>query len=90
MTSTDQLKKRLDALAPAAGTYQPRDFKKDEQAINAIIREVWPSFNEDNGDLLAPDGSGVSRCFGDTRYREIEKRVSAYYGSPAGGNHDGH
>ena len=77
MSSIEKLKGRLEALALADGMYQPQDFKKDEQAITAIIMEVWPSFDQDNGDLLAPDGSGLSRCFGDARYREIEKRVFA-------------
>lgn len=75
MNSIEQLKKRMEALSP--NTEYRSHFKESEQAINEIIMEVWPSFDEDNPDLLAPDGSGVARCFADPRYREIERRVFA-------------
>jgi len=74
--SLESLKRRVELLA-AAGLHQQCDFKKDEQAINAIITDVWPTFDQDNPDLLASSGEGVSRCFADPRYREIEKRVYA-------------
>jgi hypothetical protein len=75
MTTIEQLKKRAEKLAPEPDKEYHSHSKEDEQAINAIIREVWPSFDEDNPDLLTPDG--VARVFADPRYREIERRIFA-------------
>lgn len=87
MTAIDQLRQRVERLAPVAGKDDLRDLRANEQAIREIIMEIWPTFDQDNPDLLAPGGAGVSRCFADPRYREIERRVFALQ---AGGTYAGH
>ncbi|HNX18263.1 MAG TPA: hypothetical protein PKM50_08070 [Methanoregula sp.] len=68
------LSKRLASLEKQ-NPIVPPDFDEEMAAITAIVLEVWPTFEEDNSDLLSP--GGVSRCFADPRYREIERRVFA-------------
>jgi len=84
MNSIETLKKRLAALAPADKNYQSH-LNQTTATIGAIVLDVWPTFDEDNQDLLSD--SGVARVFGDPRYREIERRVfAAMTKAPAAGN----
>lgn len=75
MNGIEQLKRRMEALAPAPDGGYHNHSKEDEAAITATILDVWPTFEEDNPDLLTD--AGVSRLFADPRYKEIERRLFA-------------
>ena len=79
MNSIELLKKRADKLGAVPDNEYHNHFKEDEAAINAIILDVWPTFEEDNPDVLSE--SGLSRLFADPRYQEIDRRVLAMRGT---------